>query len=264
MVWRFKSKDQEVDHFLIGTMHVGCTASYTYASIAKRAIDLSDVYLAEMDLAAAAASDIRAAYMLPGDTTLHDYLSRRHFDRLAHMLDKSFGLSIDHYVRLRPLLLLNQLASKILQEGTLSPLDHYLWEYASGADRRLGGLETVEEQRDLLLDIDLSIQVRQLKNALRNVRYFRKVTKKTAQLYAIGRYQQLYQTTAKSMGSLRHTLIHSRNNTMTERLLTSIDSQPDIAHAVALGAGHIGGSSGLRAGLLRAGYTVTPVKKHIS
>lgn len=264
MVWKFKLGDQEVEHFLIGTMHVGSTAAYTYAQIAKHAIDHSDVYLAEMDIDEAGAADISSAYFLPGQMTLQHYLIPRHYRRLDRILGKSFGVSLDQYQRLRPILLINQLASGIMQDGELDPLDHYLWEYAGRRGSTLGGLESVAEQKNLLLQIDLDVQIKQLKDVLRHIPYFRKVTKKTAELYSSGRYQQLYQTTARSMGALRHLLIHQRNHTMLKRLLATIADDPSTSHTIAIGAGHIGGNTGMRAGLLRAGYKVSPVNKAIS
>lgn len=259
MIWKFVGSGIS-EHYLIGTMHVGCAAAYTYATSAKRLIKRSDIFLAEMDLDEASRTDMSDASYLPDDKTLHDYLIDRHYHRLHRIIGKAFGLDLDIMQAFRPFLIINQLSSRVLQEGQLTPLDQYLWQYAKACSIETSGVESVAAQRELMEDMDIGLQVQMLRKAMRNVRHFKKVTKAMAQLYASGRYQQLYRSTVQKMGHLRQRMVHDRNDHMMQSIEQVISDHPSKTLCIAVGAGHIGGNTGLRAQLLRAGYSVQPVK----
>ena len=245
-------------HYLLGTMHLGNKEAYTFIEPILKALKQCTAYAGEMNLDAAARSNISASYPLPDGQTLQDWVSKRHFQKLTQILKKAYQIDLEAVQHLRPMLINNLMATRLLSKDNRPPLDQYLWEEAKAQGVNMYGVETVEEQRLILEHVPVKTQVKALKKSCRQISSYSKYVQKLSQTYASGDIQRLFQFTRKHMGGIRKMMIHQRNEVMLQRSIEYFKKEECIM--IAVGAGHLGGNSGIRAGLLRNGFTVKAMK----
>jgi uncharacterized protein YbaP (TraB family) len=243
-------------HYLLGTMHLGNKEAYSFIQPTMQVLRQCTAYAGEMNLDEAAISDISASYPLPDQQTLRDWMSERHFRRLSRILKKAYKIDLTSMAQLRPMLITNLMAARILSKDNRPPLDQYLWEEAKALGLDLYGVESVEDQRRILESVPIKIQVRALQKSCRQVSSYVQYVHKLSKTYASGDIHRLFKFTRKHMGGIRKLMIHNRNDFMLERSLELMSNEECIL--IAVGAGHLGGNSGIRAGLLRAGFQVKP------
>lgn len=121
-------------------------------------------------------------------------------------------------------------------------LDVYLYQYAKMQGKELLGIETFEEQLEIMQKIPLEIQVESLKDLIKNFDAHRQEMNDLAELYAQGETKQLYKLAKKGAKGFRKVMIYDRNEIMAERITKLIEEK---SACVAIGAGHLEGKRGV-------------------
>lgn len=253
MVWTLSDQAGR-HHYLIGTMHIGSAEAYAYASLAKEVISKAANYVGEIDLGSARQVDISSAYKMPDGMLVSQMVNKRQYHRMQRIAKCAFGVDIRAIDDMRPMIIQNVLAARLLAQDGMPALDQYLWQHAEDQGCKMGGIESLAEQRFLLEHLPIDLQLYQLRKALGSVTRMRTSIFNVSKVYASGNYQSLYRMTKNSMGGLRRLLIYDRNATMASRMLSMMAEGP--SYCFSIGAAHIGGDAGVRALLLRQGYKV--------
>lgn len=235
---------------LFGTMHVRDERAYQFCDVWYPYIRNADVYFGEMDL-----STPVPFYPLPL-YNLHQHFSPAAYAKMRKQLHKSFGLDIDRYAHLHPLMILSAISQHLMTSDHTVSLDEHLWTYAKNHNKEVRGLESVEEQLHLLHTVLVEPLYRQMMNISRNPSKVRRFTLKTLDLYSRGEIHALYQMTKSSMHSLRRTIIYDRNRLMAKRIL-SLDKE--CSYFISVGVGHFSGRAGILSLLRKGGWSVRPV-----
>ena len=135
-------------------------------------------------------------------------------------------------------------------------LDQYLWDYARRQGKKNSGLESAEEQLQVIKKIPLERQLKDLLYLGKNISRERRELFKMIELYAAGDYQSLFKSAKKSIGNSRRVMLYDRNEIMAARILELI---PENSAFFAIGAAHLGGQKGVLRLLKQAGAKVKPV-----
>ena len=96
---------------------------------------------------------------------------------------------------------------KVLNEDNNLPLDQHLWQYALRQDKIMTGVESPQEQIDILHRIPLELQLKSFKDVLKNVTKFQKSTLRLSRYYADGNIHGLYKLSKKSLGSMKKVMM---------------------------------------------------------
>lgn len=253
MLWKWYKEDPDQCHYIFGTMHTSSENAYAFAALAEKYISLSTIYAAEMDMDSARKSDVNSHFLLQDGLTLDDLFKPKRLKKIRNVVLKSFGVDLDNFKQHTPFFINNMLAATCVIPSKKDVLDHHLWNYAVLTDKQRTGLETVDEQIDIMHRIPLESQVKSLKSIAGNSSAFRKKIKTLDRQYGSGDVRGLYHSTRKNMGSLRKLMIFDRNVIMTDRMVSLAKSETVFA---AVGAAHLYGKSGMLALLQREGYTL--------
>jgi len=117
-------------------------------------------------------------------------------------------------------------------------------------------IETFAEQMAIMEKITLEQQAKILYQTVKDFKNYRKQLKKLTDLYQSGKLQQLNKSARKGMGSLRKLLVDDRNYIMADRIAKMTVEQSTF---IAIGAGHLGGKSGVLRLLKLKGMKVAPI-----
>lgn len=256
MLWKAYRQNEDKNHYILGTMHSASAEAYTFAEIACKYIELCDVYSGEMDLNAAGQTDMLSYMYLPDNLSLNDYISEKKFEKYRRMIQKAFKIDLNNYRRFLPFYISTILSGQSLGQDMVQPLDYYLWQYAQDAGRDMRGLESPEDQLQILSQIPMDYQLHSLKSQIGNVRRYNQSNKMMSKRYAAGQLDNLYKSAKKDMGEIRQIMIYDRNQRMTDTIKQYFQEKSCF---ISVGAAHLAGDKGILAGLKRSGYQLKMV-----
>lgn len=256
LIWKLEAEGNPHISYLIGTMHVKDAMAFGRMTDMQTCIDACQVFATEFNLEEMDHSISASQMDLPKGQTLEAILGEKKFSKMRKMFQKAFGVDLVFFNGNIPLMVTNVITGKVLSDDMQSSLDETLWMYARSKDKVMLGIETFQEQMNILASIPLEYQLKQLKELAKNTKKFKKQIIDTASLFANEDIQQLYKSVKKSTGKLRPMMLYNRNIKMAERV-SRIAEEQSLCFAV--GAGHLWGKKGLVKLLKDEGYRVKPM-----
>lgn len=255
LLWELSINDG-LRSYVFGTIHINNDLAFKHAKKAINAIQQCDQFFAEINLDEAQNQLSPAVYFLPDDKVLKDYLSPKKLKKIRKSLLKSFDLDIRPYEKLLPIMLTNKISESVLNSKGGRTLDQALWDEARRLRLETDGLETLEEQLDILGSLDIKDQLQSLVAIAKNTSKIRKTTEKLAICYQEQDIYKLHRLSRKSLGKMRQSLLYNRNEIMSNRIITKLDRKSFFA----IGTGHLAGNKGVLALLKRQGISINAVK----
>lgn len=181
--------------------------------------------------------------LLPDGRSLELYLGYKKYHKVKDIIEKSFGLDLNKYRHLRPLFLQGIIDNMIASDHKPSlALDHYLHNHAQSAGLIMGGVETIHEQMDIIPQLAVDDQLSVLLKIARNPAGYRRRIRKMIAKYNAGDGLGLYRLGKKQLGKYRKLMLYDRNLLMAERITSFLGLEKSF---VAIGAGHLYGSTGV-------------------
>lgn len=255
-LWKVQHSMMNQPSYVFGTMHVQDASAFTWWSEVTDAIEQCPVFAAEYPLDASQDPSKAHLSLLPAGQTIRDFLSPNHFKKLSTVFTRMTGQPVELYIRLRPLFLTQILTEQILAKDFPESLDQSLWNQAKQSEKELIGIESLDEQIEILDSIPYWYQIRALMGIVTNRKRFRQHLLQSTQLYQAGEVQRLFQSVKRGTGHMRKLMIYKRNIIMADRIAMYSLRRPLVA---AIGAGHLGGAKGVLRLLKQKGFKITAV-----
>ncbi len=256
LLWQIDKPNLPGTSYLFGTMHVRDIRAFDYQDLVCEKIKTCDTFATEINLKEAELLLGEQSMDLPEGQLLSDFYSPKKYAKIGRFFQKNTGMSIQHFERAKPMMLTNFVTGNLLNNDQPLSLDQFLWEYAEKENRILLGIETVQEQIEIMDKIPLDYQASALWSMVKNVSRFRKNLLKLSTLYQEGNLSKILKSAKKSTGKLRKMMIYDRNELMAERIALLVEEQTLFA---AVGAGHLGGKKGMIKKLKAAGFRLKSV-----
>ena len=276
LLWKISGKDLKKPSYVLGTHHTIPTSyvdsipglRQTIAEV-KQVVGEIDIY----DPAKVAAVVMKYSMMPPG-YSYKSLLSDNEYAVLDKELPKYFGVGMDNLGSLHPAaiaLTLQQMQYIKLFPDMLNPdfeaFDVYIQKTARSLKKSVAGLETAEEQFEILFNSepiekqakDILCVIERIDESLDDLieiteSYYQKQLDKIYELY----YKDL---TSDDDCAASEALLKALNSGRNQKWLTVLPQMmKKKTSLIAVGAGHLGGESGLLYKLNEMGYTVEAVK----
>ena len=261
LLWKLSNDKLPGDSYLFGTMHVRSEKAFLYQTQVYEKIDQCDAFATEFNLEEMMNGAQADSMDLPGGVTLDQLLKPKQFAKADNLFRKTVGLGLQVFNNSMPLMISNLLTESLMSAEMPVSIDMDLWNYAREQEKVVLGVETFQEQIDILHSISLDYQVKSLNATVKNFKCHKKQLKKLTDLYLSADIQKLYKITKKSLHGLRKILLYNRNVIMAQRIALMAKEQ---TICVAVGAGHLAGQKGVLRLLKKEGIKVSPVKLKIT
>ena len=207
--------------------------------------------------------------MLPADTTLKSLFSPAEFETVTQAVQEYLQVDIALLDRMKPAALFQQLTVMFYLKHTpgynpQEQLDASFQQEATKAGKKVGGLETVQSQLDILFNKPLRRQAEDLYCFLSNPDKAERQAKEVIAAYAAQDLDTILRLMEEKEGTKcdptpeeMAQLLYDRNHNWAKQLPALMQAAPTL---FVVGAGHLPGEQGLIKLLQGKGYTVEPLQ----
>jgi uncharacterized protein YbaP (TraB family) len=255
LLWELSSPSCEESSFLFGSIHLPDQGLFHRIPQVKAIIDHSSIFMAEYDLDENDAR-LHAALLLEHEGGLKALLGLKKYEKLHKQIKKSFGLDIHSFNHMKPMILEQVIASQLIDQPAMGPMDSLLWQYAKSKEKKLFGAESYESQVVIMESFHLDQQIKQLLSVARNPASYRHKINRVKSYYRDENIIQLYKTSLKGLGEMKRKLVYDRNTAIANSLFKQAQSGSVVC---VVGAGHLSGYRGILRQLAHLGFALRPL-----
>lgn len=256
LLWKVSGKNIK-DSYLYGTIHIQDERVFVFEDFIKEKINNTEAFSMEILFDDIDFKKLQSLTLMKNQT-LKELVSEEDFNRLDEFSKQTVGVSIIFFNRIKPFFTYTQLMQAQMRQDRKSAMDLELMNYAKKRNKKLFGLEKMEDQIKVVDKISLEEQVKMLLGILEPEKLETEFIK-MKDLYLSQNISELYNLTTSNKDmpeNFTKTFLHDRNKKMA-RSIIRISRRYSSVHA--FGAAHLAGEKGIIEILRRKGYTVEPV-----
>ena len=274
LLWKVSGNGLARPSYIMGTHHMAPASMIDEIAGMDIALEGCDIVVGEIekDSLMGQEAQMRMAQhmMAPADSTLDKLFTPEEYAIVEQVFDKYFGamgVKLSQMKMLKPNAISTQLqamqALKYFPNFDANNLiDVAVQERANALGKPSAGLETLQEQIDLLFNTPLTEQAEGLLDACKKDDLFVVQSSALVDAYMAQDLSKIESImTDPALGGddaeAMDALIYDRNRRWAEKL---VEMMPERAALVCVGAGHLPGEQGLLQLLRDRGYTVEPVQ----
>ncbi|MGA1543395.1 MAG: TraB/GumN family protein [Saprospiraceae bacterium] len=262
LLWEISGKDLPGSSFLLGTMHLIPKKDFKYSTKLDSILNISEEVIFEIDLNEMedfnALLQVMMQSLMP-DTNLQSLVSVEEYELIKNYFSNK-GLPLYVLDRLKPMFLyvLAEGSSYNLQENAVS-YEMELYQKALVKNIKTSGLETMVFQMSIFDSIPYKDQAQMLIKSIQIAENQPNPLQDIIELYNKGAVEELYQLIAEEDEIITRIMIHQRNLNWIQKMREKMKINRGL---YAVGAGHLGGPTGLIQLLENNGYQVRPLPLH--
>lgn len=251
--------------YLFGTFHLLNSDFLNDMPMVAECLKKAKGLVVEVDLQPADVLVVQKSMLMDGKK-LSDLLTKEELDKLDNKLTEVMGFGIALFDNMKPAAIATVLAAAMpanvkakLDKYKGTAMDMYFMSEARANNKTVTGLESLQEQVDILVGKPIDEQVVDLKKYIGKIDEADTVTNTMVDLYFaqdLAGLWALSNNNKEFVGDMKR-LLDDRNNNWMAKLPGLMKKEPQF---IAVGALHIAGPVGLVYQLRKAGYTVTPIK----
>lgn len=274
LLWKISGKGLEKPSYIFGTYHLSpLSIKDSIAAMPQAMSETKQVYgeviMADM-MSPAFMQSIQQQMMMPKDSTLQSLLTPEQYELVGKGIKENMMVDIAMLAQLKPAAITQQLAVLLYLKHTpgFNPqeqLDTYFQQQAQAQGKKVGGLETVQSQIDILFNSQtLKRQAHLLHCMISNIDKTTNQTKELTKCYRSqdldGMLRLMEEREGNSCDPLpgeMEALIDNRNIDWAKKIPTIMAENPTL---FVVGAGHLPGEYGVLKLLKQQGYTLEAMK----
>lgn len=271
ILWKISGNDLKNPSYIIGTNHIiNNDFLQSIKGLAQAQMNTAQVIgEIDMDELVAKGQLLQKTAMMPDSTSYEKLLSKEEYDLLDSNLKNSLGVGIEQLKQLHPVtvstLYTARLYNKINNQQTQpEPMDMYFQKKAKEQNKHVGGLESIEDQLEVLYNSQsIKKQVQDLLCQTSNEGYVIELMKKLDKSYKEGDLNSFVEmmnskdNPCDMSQEMMNKLNKERNDKWLAKIPSLISERPSL---IAVGCLHLVGEDGLLYQLAQKGYTVEAVK----
>lgn len=274
LLWKISGNGQEKTSYILGTHHLVPLSIKDSIAGLPQAIDGTAQVYGEVVMSEAASPEfmqlMQKNMMIAGDTTLQALFTPEQYDVVGKVVKENLMADIAMLGKYKPAFITQQLTVILCMKhlGGFNPqeqLDTYFQQQAIQSGKKVGGLESIQSQLDVLLNSQtLQRQANLLYCLANDIEKTIDQTKRLNEAYKAQNLDEMLKLMEERDGNScdpmpgeMEALLDNRNKAWIEKMPAIMKDAPTL---FVVGAGHLPGSNGVLKLLKQQGYTVEPMK----
>ncbi|PXV62872.1 hypothetical protein CLV62_11788 [Dysgonomonas alginatilytica] len=267
ILWKISGNGLTAPSYILGTHHIIKKEILDDFKGIDEALSNTDQVVGEIDMdeIASKSSFMQNAVIMPDSITYNQFLSEHDYAVLDSNLKAVLHVGLDKLSKLKPVTISFLYLFKIYGKDMQSePMDLYFQQIAKENNKPIIGLETIEDQMQLLYySTPIEKQILDLLCQTSNSEYTSKVIGELDDCYSKGDLNSILKFMNDENDPCPDTQEEKAqvNKDRNDKWLLKLPSiMAERASFIAVGCMHIAGEDGLLWQLKKMGYTVEPVK----
>lgn len=269
LLWKISGRGIEKPSYILGTHHA---VPFTYCDSIPglmKAFEEVDFVIGEFDMvkmgemSPAQMQNMQKIMMMPADTTLLSLFSKEEKELLDAYLKETIGAQLEMFSTMKPMTIMVTVQNKILMDiipniASMTGMDKYMQTLAVSQGKKVGGLETMDYQMNLLYGNSLEEQADALLEMAQNTNSKELLMDLTA-AYKSQDLDALWSVFKDQMTRYEYdALVSERNKNWKKQIVELLPVQSSL---FVVGSGHLPGEKGMIKLLGKTGYNVKPIVK---
>lgn len=274
LLWKISGKGQEKPSYILGTHHLVPLSIKDSIAGLPQAIDGTAQVYGEVVMSEAMSPEfmqtMQQSMMIAGDTTLQTLFTPEQYEVVGKVVKENMMADIAMLAKLKPAAITQQLTVILCMKhlGGFNPqeqLDTYFQQQAIQNGKKVGGLETLQSQINVLFNSQtLQRQANLLYCLVSDIDKAMDQTKRLNEAYKAQKLDDMLKLMEERDGNScdplpgeMEALLDNRNKAWIEKMPAIMKDAPTL---FVVGAGHLPGNNGVLNLLRQAGYSVEPMK----
>lgn len=274
LLWKISGNGQEKPSYILGTHHLVPLSIKDSIAGLPQAIDGTAQVYGEVVMSEAMSPEfmqtMQQSMMIAGDTTLQVLFTPEQYEVVGKVVKENMMADIAMLAKLKPAAITQQLTVILCMKhlGGFNPqeqLDTYFQQQAIQNGKKVGGLETLQSQINVLFNSQtLQRQANLLYCLVSDIDKAMDQTKRLNEAYKAQKLDDMLKLMEERDGNScdplpgeMEALLDNRNKAWIEKMPAIMKDAPTL---FVVGAGHLPGNNGVLNLLKQAGYSVEPMK----
>jgi uncharacterized protein YbaP (TraB family) len=259
LLWEVSGNGLKAPSYVFGTFHMICKSDFTISEALKNKIKSTQQFYGELNMGELSAMQVQMAMkMLMKDKTIESMMTAEEYRKMSEAFLKETNMPFTMFNKFKPFMGQSVLAMSMIDcDDKIQPETEFA-KIATENKITVLGLETIDDELNAIDKIPIDSQVNDLKSMLLHFDSAKLEMKQMLALYKKRNIDSLYAFIAKSMtgSSTERELLITRNKNWFPVIVKAMTEKSSF---FAVGAGHLGGTTGVLNLLRKQGYKVTPV-----
>ena len=259
LLWKISRKGMEQPSYVFGSFHLMCKDQFQITNSMKEALVSCSKFYSELDMDnPQMQKKLMELIQLKDGKTIDNYMDPKDFEVFDQQYKAITGMSILAFKQYKPFLGMSFLILKATScNNTVQP-ETALMQLAQQNHLDILGIETPDEQMAIINKEPIDSQLATMRKMVNNFDSCKQLMQEMTELYLKKDVEALYQY-MKQTGvneNFETSMLINRNNKWIPKMTKAIKESPSF---FAVGAGHLGGKTGILALLRKKGYQVEPI-----
>lgn len=261
LLWEISGKGLQSPSWLYGTIHAICPQDHQFSLATLHALKQSKALYLEVNIDdVQEISRLQTAMLMPEPYSFKALFTAADYEKLSAWFHDTLNIQLAQLDKLKPLVIYSLMLQKFFATSCNQPASTELEfiKLAKAQQLPVKGLETVMDQLAIFDSIPDTEEAAMMLKTITDTVKSRDVYYKMMKAYKQGDIQALYNQIIETedMIQYKELLLDRRNRNWIGIISNEVGKASTF---FAVGAGHLGGNTGVIALLRKKGYTVKPV-----
>lgn len=260
LLWEISSPLTNEKSYLFGTIHLIEKEFFQFPDFLKDKINQSTNIIFETPYPNS--TNIRSLMLIPNNENIFSYLNENEKNKIliwsAENLKMDENEFLENYGNFKPFVLFQTITQLPFLDKSVS-YEQEIYKIVKNSSKKIEGLETVEEQIELLDKIPLEIQKKQLFFAIDSTIMSQKILREMQLAYKqqdLQKIEHWIDIESKRSDFSIDDFIFKRNKKWLTKIVSKINTNSTF---IAVGAGHLSGEDGLINLLKKEGFKLKSI-----
>ena len=259
LLWKISGNSLKEPSYIFGTFHLMCKDQFTISDTLKATLLNTTQFYGELDMDDPTLQQQMMQLIAMPNRTLESYMTAEKFRVCDSVYKTITGMSLKSFNQFKPFMSVSFLTIKTVPCSNFVQPETELMNLAKANKKEILGLETVAEQLNAIDMEPIDSQVVALQKMVLHFDSTKATMKEMMDMYQKKDPEILFQYIQKkgTDGLSEKALLVDRNIKWAPKMKSIMQEKSSF---FAVGAGHLGGKTGVLALLCKLGYRVEPIQ----
>lgn len=258
LLWEISGKTLSKPSYIFGTFHLMCAADFSIGKVLSEKLNSTEQFFGEIDMSKPNWQNEMAMSLIMKDQTIEGLMGKLDYEKANKRFKEITGMDLTMLNNVKPFMSLSLLTLNTIPCSDKIQPETMFINMVNQHNTPVFGLETIADQMNAIDTQPLDSQIISLKKMIFNFDSVKIEMRKMIDIYQLKNVDSLYSYMKQNGadGEFEQELLIKRNQKWIPIITKAINQKSSF---FAVGAGHLGGESGVLNLLRKVGYHIKAI-----